>query len=95
MRNKSTARYSRGPLESNPGAKALITQGAANIPKTETTNKIVLNTPNTCWSNLSTAAFDLVSLYSDRMGTNACAKAPSANNLRKKLGILNATKKAS
>tara|TARA_X000000368_G_C22878768_1_gene644323 strand:- start:81 stop:287 length:207 start_codon:yes stop_codon:yes gene_type:complete len=29
------------------------------------------------------------------MGTNDCMKAPSANNLLKKLGILNATKNAS
>lgn len=34
-------------------------------------------------------------LNSFKTGTNACIKAPSANNLLKKLGILKATKKAS
>ena len=36
-----------------------------------------------------------VVLYSFKMGTKDWIKAPSANNLLKKLGILNATKKAS
>jgi hypothetical protein len=34
-------------------------------------------------------------LYSPRIGTNACEKAPSANRRRSRLGILKATKKAS
>ena len=41
------------------------------------------------------ASGDLVSVYSFKIGTNACENAPSAKIRRNKLGNLNATKKAS
>src|SRR5688572_19850352 len=45
--------------------------------------------------NCLTAVLSWRVLYSDNTGTKACEKAPSANNRRRKLGILKATKNAS
>ncbi len=58
-------------------------------------NSTAPNTPVTPEINRRTSACSLRTLYSVMTGTKACEKAPSAVSRRRKLGILNATRKAS
>ena len=58
-------------------------------------NKIDPRLPATLATNRSAAACVPDWRYSESTGTNAWEKAPSAKSLRKKFGILNATKNAS
>ena len=69
--------------------------GAATTPIKVTTNNTTPIRAAT-WSTKSrVSSNERVFLYSERIGTNANEKAPSANKRRKRLGIRNATKKAS
>ena len=80
---------------SQPGAKTDKIKGAAKMPIAVRTSSIAANVPVT-WSIRSRRACrSPLALYSDRTGTNASEKEPSANRRRMKLGILKARKKAS
>ena len=74
--------------------KAAIT-GDAITPKSVTISKIVPNVPAAWATNILTFSSPCCCLISLNTGTNACAKAPSANKRRKKLGIRFANKNTS
>ena len=77
------------------GAKTAAITGAHNNTKRVTKSSVIPSVPLTRLTNSLTAARLPCSRYSARIGTKAWANAPSANNRRKKFGILKATKNTS
>ena len=78
----------------NPGAKIFIIKSENMMPKTVIINSTNIKFPKIYRKNSFNFSGYFV-LYSDKTGTNDWINAPSPNNLRKKFGILKATKKAS
>ena len=95
MRPNSTAIAKVGPSSRMPGARTAITPGIASI---RITAKGRSTSSSAAWAWRAKArASSRPPSWSSRAnsGTKAAEKAPSANSRRKKLGNLNATKKAS
>ena len=84
-----------GSLAYHLGAKTVAIKGAHNNTKRVTKSRVIPSVPLTRLTSSLTAARLPCSRYSARIGTKAWANAPSANNRRKKLGILKATKNTS
>src|SRR5690625_4564671 len=77
-----------------PLAMMLTTQGVAMTPTKVTSMSTAVNTKATRSMSCCVASADWVFLTSPKMGTKACAKAPSAKSRRNKLGMRKATQKA-
>ena len=92
---KSAVSASFAASRLKPGANISATQGAINMAIAVKTKSEPPNTPATRLTSALTCSCVPPSLTSVSTGTKACEKAPSANSLRRKLGILKATKKAS
>ena len=95
MRVRATVSANLSGFSENPGARIYIKYGIAIMKTAVTISKI--SSKNDIASPAKSLAFSLPSTASipANMGTKAELKAPSANNLRRKLGSLNATKNAS
>src|SRR5699024_9469687 len=78
-----------------PLAIKLTTQGVARSPIRVTSIKTVVKTKATLSISCWVASADWVFFTSPKIGTKAWANAPSANNLRSRLGIRKATQNAS
>src|SRR3989338_3077333 len=78
-----------------PGAITRTITGAAMIPRMVITLKTINAQANSALANPQKALLSSFSLYSDKTGTTAAFMAPSPTRSRNKLGILEATKKAS
>jgi hypothetical protein len=78
-----------------PGANTCISHGAAAMASAVTSSSEALSTPATRSTRALTAAWSPRALYSASTGTKAIENEPSAESRRMKLGILNATTKAS
>ena len=65
------------------------------IPKIIVTNKINKKVFNKIFANFHASSLPFVVRYSVKTGTTAAPKDPSPKSLRRRLGILKATKKAS
>ncbi len=89
----AASNFTGSPIK--PGANSIATSGAPRVTSTVTVSNTDPRAPATRSISPLTAAKDPRSRYSPNTGTNAWAKAPSANRRRRKLGILKATKKAS
>src|SRR5690606_1921253 len=76
-------------------AIALTTQGAPMMPSIVTTINAKVNSRATRSSSCRTSSGDLVVRACPSMGTKACEKAPSAKRRLRRLGMRNATQKAS
>ena len=94
-RSISTVRPKRSSSPWKPGANRKASTGAAMTPISVTTNSSRPKTPETPATSSRTSACDFCTLYSEITGTKAWENAPSAVSLRRKFGILNATRKAS
>ena len=90
-----TTAASKPPLSFKPEAMTQTSTGAPTTPSTQViaraTNKTVPTALTRSWVAWSPCWVRL----SARMGTKACEKAPSANRRRSRLGMRNATLKAS
>ena len=95
MRSNWVVSANLSAVSANPGAVMVITHGAASIPITVTIARARVSNPETYETNTRVASSPCLLLYSARIGTNACEKAPSAKIRRSRLGSLKATKKAS
>src|SRR3990167_4564624 len=95
MRNMVTANSNRGPLVSKPGAKRRIITGAKIIPTRVKTNNARPSEPVMALIKRRISSDERVFWYSDKTGTKACEKAPSAKSRRMKLGMRKAMEKAS
>ena len=95
IRTISTASAYFPGSDRNPGAKIAMRIGAATTPMTVTMASAPSSAPETWEARSRTSAISRCARYSLRMGTNAWAKAPSANSRRRKFGMRKATKKAS
>jgi len=95
--SRSAVSWKRIEPSSNqkPGEKIKATIGDAITPANEIINRILPRLPATWLTRSCNSSRLRFSLYSVKTGTKACEKAPSANRRRMKLGILNATRKAS
>ena len=83
------------PSIAQPGANSATTAGAANTPMAVSASRMPARVPAT-WSTRSfSARRSPLARTSDRTGTKASEKEPSANSRRMKLGILKARKNAS
>ena len=90
----STAISNLTPLSIKPGAIIQTKQGVKISTKVTKNNKINIKRQNISSANFF--PFFLLDSFEDvQLGINAALKVPSANNLLKVLGNLNATKKAS
>src|SRR5688572_4147756 len=69
--------------------------GAAAMPRAAARARASVRTVEIESISVLVSSALVLFLYSARIGTNACEKAPSANRRRSRLGILKATKKAS
>ena len=78
-----------------PGANSHTSQGAPSIANAVINASSAVRLPATAFSSSRISCLVRWVEYSESTGTNAWLNAPSANKRRRKLGILNATKKAS
>src|SRR3989338_4103160 len=79
----------------NPGAITRTITGAAMMPKMVIALKTIMDQTKRVLANSQKVFMSSFSLYSDKTGTTAAFMAPSPTKSRNKLGILEATKKAS
>ena len=95
MRDRTTASSTLPPLSANPGAKATTTAGMKI--SISIMNRVRKNTSTemACAANLMPFSRSPTASFCESIGTKAVVKAPSPKRLRKKLGSLKATKKAS
>ena len=77
-------------LLAKPDAITYTTTGAPIMPIKLVITKLQVSTVATESTKDLVGACPFLSWYSDKIGTNACEKAPSAKMRRKKLGILKA-----
>ena len=90
VRYEMCIRDSLSAVSAKPGAVMVITHGAASIPITVTIARARVSSPETYETNTRVASSPCLLLYSARIGTNACEKAPSAKIRRSRLGSLKA-----
>ena len=95
MRNILVASCSLDGSLENPGAKIIIKMGARITAARVTKKSTKVSVPAIRFMKILVFSISCFCLYSDNMGTKACEKAPSANSLLRKLGILKATRNAS
>ena len=79
----------------SPLAMADTTQGAATMPTSVTSISASVSSSATRSSSVRTSSSDRLLRAAPRIGTKACAKAPSANNRRSRFGMRKATQNAS
>ena len=93
MRIKSVVsqNLSVSPRTIKPAPKIAVKRGEAATTITTSVINEKPRQPATRSKNALTASILPFSRYSESNGTKACAKAPSPNNRRKKLGTLKAT----
>ena len=95
MRAKSTARANFAGSSTNPGASACISQGMAATMDITKGSSTVTMTASASSAKPWAALLPFRWSSAENIGTKETVNAPSANSLRKKLGSLSATKKAS
>ena len=95
MRVKSTASANRAGSSISPHMKSAAKGHAPSTPSTVTPSSAVPRLPAMTPTKARSAASSPRCRYSASTGTNAWAKAPSANRRRKKLGMRKARKKVS
>ena len=95
MRDKSTARATFPPFSAKPGAKAMTTAGIKISIRIMNKTKKKTRTEMALAAKLKLFCFSPTASFCENIGTKAVVKAPSPKRLRKKLGSLKATKKAS
>ena len=79
----------------SPLAMADTTQGAATMPTSVTSISASVSSSATRSSSVRTSSSDRLLRAAPRIGTKACAKAPSANSRRSRFGMRKATQNAS
>src|SRR5436309_7855570 len=95
MRISSAVSSTLPGVLAKPLARRYTSHGAASTPSAEITSSTTASSAPTEPTRSCVASSPRCRLYSARMGTKACEKAPSANRRRKMFGSRNAASKAS
>ncbi len=95
MRVSVTASSNFSGVSRKPGAEIVTIAGAPQMPSRATSSTTAPRAVPVRLMSRRVSSVPRCLRYSPSSGTKACEKAPSANIRRKRLGSLNATKKAS
>src|SRR5438552_9100556 len=95
MRISSAVSSTLPGVLAKPLARRYTSHGAASTPSAEITSSTTASSAPTVPTRSRVASAPRCRLYSARMGTKACEKAPSANRRRRMFGRRNAASKAS